>query len=151
MNPSIRLQLEQTGDENDGPQGRYLPARCGIPNLIFVEPAPPGEDKDPSPDHKAFDTFTIPTNRGRKRRSPRSTPPCTVWKPQPHCMIVDWLGFVEPAPIGEDKVSSPDQKSFRTCTTPTSPGRKRWSPGSILPRTVWKPKPGDRGASATRG
>ena len=28
-----------------------------------------------------------------------------------------------------------------TSTTPTNPGRKRRSPGSILPRTVWKPQP----------
>ena len=32
-NPSIRLQLGRTGDENGGPPGRYRPARCGNPKL----------------------------------------------------------------------------------------------------------------------
>ena len=31
-NPSIHLQLQQTGHENGGLPGRYLPARCGNPN-----------------------------------------------------------------------------------------------------------------------
>ena len=34
MNPSIHLQLQQTGDENGGSPGRYIPARCGNPKLI---------------------------------------------------------------------------------------------------------------------
>ena len=31
-NPSIHLQLRQTGDENDGLLSRHLPARFGSPN-----------------------------------------------------------------------------------------------------------------------
>ena len=60
-------------------------------------PAAPGEDKFPSPDQKAFHTSTTPTTRGRKRSSPRSTPPSTVWNPQPYWLIADWLGLMEPA------------------------------------------------------
>ena len=32
INPSILLQLQQTGDENGNPAGRYRPTRCGNPN-----------------------------------------------------------------------------------------------------------------------
>ena len=82
-------------------------------------------------------------------------PPHTVWKPQPHWLVADyWLGLMEPArgescPSGqcrgpaaprEDKVSSPDDTSFYTSTTPTNRGRKRRSPVSIPPRAVWKPQ-----------
>ena len=35
--------------------------------------------------------------------------PATLWKLQPRCLIVDGLGFVEPAPPGKEKVRSPDQ------------------------------------------
>ena len=105
-NPSTYLHFQQTGDENGGPQGRYRPARCGSPNLGFIEPAPPGEDKVPSPGQKFCHTPTIN------------------------------LGFVQPAPPGEDKLPSPDHKSFHTSTTLTNRGRKRWFPGSIPPRIV---------------
>ena len=46
MKPSIHLQLKQTGDENGGPPGRYRSARCGNPNLAFVEPAPLEHDNN---------------------------------------------------------------------------------------------------------
>ena len=46
-------------------------------------------------------------------------------KTQPLWLVADWLGFVEPVPPREDKVPSPDQKSFHTTTTPTNRGRKR--------------------------
>ena len=81
--PSIPLQLQERGDENGGPPGRYRPARCGNTNPGFVEPAPPGEDKVISPDQKSVHTSTTPTNRGKKRWSAGSIPPRTVWKPQP--------------------------------------------------------------------
>ena len=61
------------------------------------------------------------------------TAPHGVETPTP---LADWLGFVEAMPSGEDKVSSPDQKSFHTSTTPTNRGRQRWSSGSITLRTV---------------
>ena len=88
-NPSISLQLQQLGDENRDPPGRYHPARCGNPNphrliadwLGLMEPArgescpsgqrrgpaAPGEDIFPSPDHASFQISTPPTTRGRKR------------------------------------------------------------------------------------
>ena len=75
-NPSIDLQIRQTGDENGDPPGRHRPARCGHPNptsrsLIGwgsrIKPAPPGDDRFPSPDHESFHTFTTPTTWRRKR------------------------------------------------------------------------------------
>ena len=64
------------------------------------------EDKVPSLDQKSFHAITSPTHRGRKRWSPWSIPPRAVWKPPTHWLIADWLGFVEPAPPGEDKIQS---------------------------------------------
>ena len=116
----------------------------------------PRDDKFPSPDQKSIHISTTPTIRGRKRKSPGSIPPRRVWKPQPHWVIADWLELIMepargesfpsgqrrgPAAPGEHRVSSPDQKSFHTSTTPTTRGRKRRSPGSIPLRTVWKPQP----------
>ena len=53
--------------------------------------------------------------------------------------------YLEPTPKSrrtrEEKLPSPDQKSFHISTTRTTPGRKRRSPGSIPPRRVWKPQP----------
>jgi len=117
-------------------------------------PAAPGEYSFPSPDQQFFQISTTPTTRGRKRRSPGSIPPRTVWKLQPHWLVADWLGFMEPAygesfpsdqrrspaAPGEDKVSTPEKRSFLISTTPTTLGRKRRSLGSIAPGTVWKPQ-----------
>ena len=47
----------------------------------------------------------------------------------------------DPAAPGKDRVSFPDYKPFHIFTTPTTRGRKRRFPGSILPRWVWKPQP----------
>ena len=66
-NPCINLQLQQAGGENGCPTGRYRPPRCGKPNLGFVDPMPPGEDKITSPDYKSFNTSTTPTNQGCER------------------------------------------------------------------------------------
>ena len=118
-------------------------------------PAAREEDKVPSPDQKSFQIFTNPTTRGRKWRSHGSIPPRTVWKLQPHWLIADWLGFMRPArgescffgqrrdraAHGEDKVPSPDQKSFHNSITPTTRRRKWRSPASIPPRTVWNLQP----------
>ena len=70
----------------------------------------------------------------------------------------DWLGLIEPArgescpsgqrpgpaAPGDDRVPSPDQKSFHDISTTynsTTRGRKRRCPESIPPRAVWKPQP----------
>ena len=86
----------------------------------FVQPAPPGEDKIPSPDHKSFHTSTTTTNPGRKRWSPESMTPRTIWKPQ----------FAERAIPREDKRSA-DHESFHTSTTPPNREQERWLTGSI--------------------
>ena len=78
-NPSMSLQLQQTGDENADPSSPYRSA---------------------------------------------------VWKLQPHWLVADWLGLMKPArcencpsghrrgptPPGEDRVSSPEWKSFHIST-----------------------------------
>ena len=118
-------------------------------------PAAPGEDNLPSPGQKPIHISTTPTTRGRKRRSPGSIPPRRVWKRQPHWVIADWLGLMEPArgescpsgqrrgpaAPGEYNFQSPGQKPFHISETPTTRGRKRRSPGSIPPRRVQKPQP----------
>ena len=64
-NPSIHLQHRQRGDENGDPPGRNRPARCGNPNTAGrsligwgskIKPAPPGDDRFPSPDQKSLHT-----------------------------------------------------------------------------------------------
>ena len=64
-------------------------------NLRFIDPAPPAENKVPTQHHESLHTSTTPTNRGRKRLSPGSIEPRTVWKPQPHsgCLLNPNLGF----------------------------------------------------------
>ena len=131
------------GDENGDPPVRYRPARCGNLNPIGwlligwgswsqraarvalradVDVLPhPGRIgshpriKNPS---KSLQFQT----QGRKRRSPASIPPRTVWKPQPQWLVADWLGLMAPAWVescpssqrrdpaepGEDLVSSSD-------------------------------------------
>ena len=117
--------------------------------------AAPGGETFPSPGQKYFHTCTTPTTRGQKRRSPGSMPPRRVWKPQPRWVIVDWLELMEPAhgegcssgqrrgpaAPGGDKFPSPDQKYFHICTTSTTWGRKRGSPGRCLPAGCERPNP----------
>ena len=63
---------------------------------------------------------------GTKTAVPRvDTAPDGVENPT---QLADWLGFVEPAPPGEDRVSSPDQKSFHKCSNPTNQGCKTVPP-----------------------
>ena len=114
-----------------------------------------GEDKFPSPDQKFFYISITASTRGRKRRSLGSKPPRRVWKPQPNCVMADWLGPMEPgrgetfpsgprrgpAAVGKDKFPSADRKSFHNSTTRTTPGPNRISSGSISLNRVWKPQP----------
>ena len=55
------------------------------------------------------------------------------------CLLNPNLGFVEPAPPGKDKTSSPDHKYLHTSTTPTNRGRKRWSPDRYRPAQCGNP------------
>ena len=108
------------------PQPRWLTADW----LGFAEPAPPGEDMESSPCHKSFNAHTTRISRGRKQVPPWSIPvPCGVITPTP-------LMNAEPAPRGEDVAPSPDHQPFLTYTAPTKQGRKRWYPGSVVPRTA---------------
>ena len=106
-NPSTYLHFQQTGDENGGPQGRYRPARCGSPNLGFIEPAPPGEDKLASPDQKSFHTSTTLMNRGRKPWSPGPIPFRAVWKPQAQSLDNICLLYTSPSPRDRQKSRMP--------------------------------------------
>ena len=89
-NPSIHLRLRQAGDENGDPPVRNRSARCGIPNptcrsLIGwgsrINPAPPRDDRIPSPDQKYLHTSTTPTNWGRKRYPPGRNRPARCGNP----------------------------------------------------------------------
>ena len=82
-NPSIHLQLQQTWYKNMISRVDTAPSGVETPTCLgFVEPVPPG-DKAPSPNQKSFHASTTQTNRGRKRWSPGSIPPCTALNPQP--------------------------------------------------------------------
>ena len=86
-------------------------------------------------------------------------PPRTLWKSQPHRLIADWLGFVEPAhgesfpsgkrrgrtAPGEDRVSSPDQQYLRIPTTNSSNLRTKTGIPRVdtTPRGVETPTPLD--------
>ena len=54
-----------------------------------IDPAVPGEDRSPCLVQKFLHTSTAQTTRRRKRLSPGSTPPRTVWKHQPDRPITD--------------------------------------------------------------
>ena len=84
-------------------------------------PAAPGEDGVSSLDHKSFHVSTTPTNRGLKRKSPGSIPPRTMWKPQTHWLIADWLELTEQA-RGESCPSG-----YNVDVAP-HPGRTRFHP-----------------------
>ena len=85
-------------------------------------PPHPGRIISQSPDHKSFQLSITLTNQRRKRRSPWSTPPGAVLKPQPHWLIADWVVLMESAggesfpsgqrqghaATGEDEFPSPD-------------------------------------------
>ena len=126
-NRSTYLRLQQTGNGNGDPPGRYYPARCGNPNLGFVDPGPPGEDNVPPPDHESFHTSTTPTQRGRKRWSPGSIPARTVWNA--NLLFVTTRG-------GQRAY---DQKYLHTSTTPTNRERKRWFSGRYRPARCGNP------------
>ena len=85
--------------------------------------------------------YVLSNEPRQKQRSPGSTPHWTVWKIKPRWLITDWLGSVEPAPAGNDIVSSLDQKKFfHTPANASHRGRKRWSLESISPR-MWRSLP----------
>ena len=111
------------------------------PNLGFVEPAPPEGDQTSSPDQKSLHTSKTQQTGDENGGSPDRYRPARCGNPNPTgCLLNPNLGFFDPAPPGEDKMSPPDNKSFHTSTT-ANRRRKRRSPGSIPPRTAWKPQP----------
>ena len=72
----------ETGDENGGLPRHYRPPWCGNLNLIFVEPAPPGNNNIPSTYQKCLCTSTTP-NPKMKTVDPVYIPHPTIKKPQP--------------------------------------------------------------------
>ena len=93
-----------------------------------------------TPDHESFHTSTNPTRRGRKRWSPVSVAPRTVWKPQ----------FVGQRHPGRTRCN-PRIINHSIHLQLQHTGDEHCPPGqSIPPRTVWKPQPGVRRASAQR-
>ena len=104
-NPSIHLKLQQTGDENGDPPGRYRPARCGNPNpagrsLIGwgsrIKPASPGDDRVPPRIRNSSIHLQL--------RQPGDRP-ARCGNPSPTGLI-GWGSYVEPAHPGEDRVPS---------------------------------------------
>ena len=78
-NPSIHVQLRQARNENGG---LSVPARYGNLHLGFVQPAPTGGDKVPSPDHKSLCHLDTQQTAGENGGPPdRYRPHCV--KPQP--------------------------------------------------------------------
>ena len=176
-NASISLQIQQPRDENGDLPGGYRPARCGKPSPTGWLPIGRSSWSQHAARVASMANAEVPPHPGKIISHPRirnssvslqlqqpgdengDLPgryrPAWLWKPQPHWLIADWLGLMEPArgescpsnkrrglaALGEDWISSPDQKSFHISTIPTTRGRKQRSPGSILPRTVWKPQP----------
>ena len=101
-------------------------------------PAAPGEDSIPSPGQKYIHISTTPTRR-RTRRSPGSIPPRRVWKPQPHWVIADWLGLMEP---GAAKVAP-----RANAEVPPHPGRIIFHPRVRIPSiSIQIQQPGDENA-----
>ena len=106
------------------------------------------------PNANSIHNSTTPTTRERKHRSARSIPPRAARKSKPNLVIANWLRLMDPAPgqscpsgqrrhlaaLSEDHVLSPDENSFHTPATPTTRGRKQWSPRSIPPRAAKKPQ-----------
>ena len=76
------------------PTGRSL---IGWGSCI-IDPAPPGDDRVPSPVQGSFNICQTLTNGGRKPSSLGLTPPPTVWKPQFH-----WLESL----IGSSSTAAP--------------------------------------------
>ena len=116
--------------------------------------AAPGEDMVSPTDHKSFHISTTPTTWGRKRRSPGAIPPRTVWKPQPHRLVTDWLGLIEPArgescPSGQRRGRRtreglgliPGLEILTYLYNSNNLGTEAEIPRVIPPRTVWKPQP----------
>ena len=93
-NPSIPLQLQLPGDENADPPGRpprrvyWLrlmdPGRGeSCPSGQRRDPAEPGEDKFPSPDHKLLHISTTSTTRDENADSPGRYRPARCGNPNP--------------------------------------------------------------------
>ena len=150
-NPSICLQLRRP---------HWLIADwLGPIKLVRGESRPSGQRRHPwrirSQPRKIVPNIYKANNPGKKMEIPRVNTDPHGQKTPNDWLIPDWLGFMEPArgkscssgqrrgraTHGGDKVPSPDQKPFHISVTPTTWGRKRRSPGSIPPHTVWKPQP----------
>lgn len=88
---------------------RFDTARHGVKSSIplwrvfgwlrFVEPAPHGENRVTSPNHKSFHTYIYNfNNRATITVIPRAdTAPHTVWNPPLYWLIADWRGFADTA------------------------------------------------------
>ena len=72
-----------------------------------VERGQPGEERSPIPFQTSLHVSTSLTPRRRKSSSPGSTPPRTVWKPQSHGPVADWLGHIERRQPVDDRAQSP--------------------------------------------
>ena len=80
--------------------------------------------------------FSSPNPMGRGAAVARSRPMGMCGARGESCPSGERQGSAAPA---KDNAPSSAGKSFHASTVPTNRGQKQWSPGSIPPRTVWKP------------
>ena len=124
------------------------------PRANVEVPPNPGSTRSHPRNINPSNLFTV-TNRRRKGRFHRSILPHTVWEPQPHWLIIDRLGLMDPArrkgcPSGESrspaepgeyKVPSSHQNVLYISTTPTNGGENEGSPGRYRPARSVNPNP----------
>ena len=109
----------------------------GKPNNLAAH----GKDRSPYPVQQSLHTSTTPTTWGRKRLSPGSKPPRTVWKLQPRRPITDWLGLENKASAtGGRQDPIPGSEIPPYIYNSDNAGTKTVIPGSTPPCTVWKPQ-----------
>ena len=137
-NSSIHVQLQQTGDKKM--IARVYTAPHGVETPTW------GLQSQRHPGRITFRPRIISPSIRIQLRQTRDENGCSPGRCRPaRCGIPNltdcFLAWVcRASATGEEKVPFTDQKSFRTSTTRTNPGRKLLSPGSITPRTLWKPQ-----------
>ena len=172
INPRIHLQLRQPGNKHGWispglisprtvwksstpPTGRSL---IGWRSHI-TEPAPPGDDRVPSPVQRSFYISKSWTNRGIKSISLRSSPPLAVWKPRLRWLksLIGSSSTAAPHPRrmveahkplggssvahGGDRAPSPVQKSSESLQLQQRRNYNNDLPGRCLPARGVNPDP----------
>ena len=118
-NPSMSLQLQQTGKKNADPPGRYRSARCGHPNPTGWLLTSWGSWSQPTARGASRDNVEVPPHPGRTIFNPRMRNPSIhillrqagdesgdapglhrpagCGKRQLYWLVADWLRLMAPA------------------------------------------------------